>query len=195
VVSRPAEGRGYCIQSPGGKTATGSRHSPAPAEQDFPLIKGVPGIAQVLSLKAKIDCTSAALKQTVRFCATSVNVRIAYATMGRGVPLVRAAHFLTHVELDAAALVWSPWLAELSRDRLLVHHDGRNCGLSDRTASPLGLEAWLSNLQAAIDASKLQRFSLLGCSRGGALAIAYAARNPEGVSSLVLLGAYARGSM
>ena len=137
----------------------------------------------------------ATLKQTVRFCTSSDDVRIAYAMMGRGRPLVRTAHFLTHVELDVASPVWMPWLSELSRDRLLVRYDGRNCGLSDRTTTPLGLDAWLADLEAAIDAAKLDRFSLFGCSQGGAISVAYAARHPERVSSLVLLGAYARGPM
>lgn len=137
----------------------------------------------------------ATLKQAVRFCITNDEVRIAYATMGRGTPLVRTAHFLTHIELDVASPVWAPWLTELSRDRLLVRYDGRNCGLSDRTAAPLSLDAWLTDLEAVIGAAKLERFSLLGCSQGGAISIAYAAKHPERVSSLILLGSYARGPM
>ena len=41
----------------------------------------------------------------------------------------------------------------------------------------------------------LERFALLGMSQGGAIAIAYAARHPEKVSHLVLLGAYGRGML
>lgn len=135
------------------------------------------------------------LRQTVRFCTTGDQVRIAYATMGRGAPVVRAAHFMTHIELDVASPVWVPWLSELSRDRLLVRYDGRNCGLSDRATTPTDLDAWLADLDAVVDAAKLDRFSLFGCSQGGAISIAYAARHPERVTSLVLLGAYARGPM
>jgi hypothetical protein len=36
------------------------------------------------------------LKQTIRFCRADDGVRLAYSTMGKGPPLVRAAHFLTH---------------------------------------------------------------------------------------------------
>lgn len=137
----------------------------------------------------------AALKQTVRFCTTPDGVRIAYATLGRGVPVIRAAHFLTHVELDAASPVWAPWLSELSREHRLVRYDGRNCGLSDRGVQPLDMEAWLADLEAVIESEKLERFALFGCSQGGAISVAYAARHPERVSCLVLLGAYARGFM
>jgi hypothetical protein len=82
------------------------------------------------------------LTQAIRFCTTPVGLRLAYATMGQGLPLVRAAHFLTHLEFDLDSPVWAPWLVELSRERILVRYDGRGCGLSDRTEAELSLDAW-----------------------------------------------------
>jgi pimeloyl-ACP methyl ester carboxylesterase/DNA-binding CsgD family transcriptional regulator len=108
---------------------------------------------------------------------------------------VRAAHFLTHLEFDLDSPVWAPWLVELSRERMLVRYDGRGCGLSDRTAAELSLDAFVADLEAVVDAAGVDRFALLGCSQGCAVSIAYAARHPERVSSLVLLGGYARGLM
>jgi pimeloyl-ACP methyl ester carboxylesterase/DNA-binding CsgD family transcriptional regulator len=134
-------------------------------------------------------------KQTIRFCTARDGVRIAYATMGQGTPLVRAAHFLTHLELDSASPVWQPWLAELTREHRLVRYDGRECGLSDRSGADPSLDAWVADLEAVVDAAGLQRFALFGCSQGGAVSIAYAARHPARVSALVLLGAYARGTL
>ena len=133
------------------------------------------------------------LRQTIRFCTSADGVRIAYATMGAGAPLVRAAHFLTHLEHDLDSPVWQPWLAELSRNGKLIRYDGRGCGLSDRTPAPLSLDAWVADLEAVVDAAGLERFALLGCSQGSAVSIAYAARHPQRVSCLVLLGGYARG--
>lgn len=40
------------------------------------------------------------LRQAIRFCSSRDGTRIAYATMGKGPPLVRGPHFLTHLELD-----------------------------------------------------------------------------------------------
>jgi pimeloyl-ACP methyl ester carboxylesterase len=54
-------------------------------------------------------------------------------------------------------------------------------------------DAWVRDLEAVVDAAGLERFPLLGISQGGPVAIAYAVRNPERVSHLVLLGSYARG--
>lgn len=137
----------------------------------------------------------AALTQAIRFCTSLDGLRLAYATAGQGPALVRAAHFLTHLEFDLDSPVWRPWLAELTRDRLLVRYDGRGCGLSDRSSAALSLDTWVADLEAVVDAAGLERFALLGCSQGCALSVAYAVRHPERVSCLVLLGGYARGPM
>jgi pimeloyl-ACP methyl ester carboxylesterase len=57
----------------------------------------------------------------------------------------------------------------------------------------ISLEAFVRDLEAVVDQLQLERFSLLGISQGGAIAIAYAARHPERVTGLVLHGAYALG--
>lgn len=135
----------------------------------------------------------AGLSQTIRFCATRDGLRLAYATMGQGPPLVRAAHYLTHLEYDLQSPVWRPWLAALSRHHTLLRYDARGCGLSDRTDATPTLDAWVADLEAVVDAAGLERFALFGSSQGCAISIAYAARHPERVSSLVILGGYLRG--
>jgi pimeloyl-ACP methyl ester carboxylesterase/DNA-binding CsgD family transcriptional regulator len=71
--------------------------------------------------------------------------------------------------------------------------DERGCGLSDRDVAEISFEALVRDLEAVVDAAGLERFCLFGTSQGGAMAIEYAARHPERVSHLVLLGSYARG--
>ena len=134
-------------------------------------------------------------RQTLRFCTSLDGTRIAIASIGSGPPLVRAAHWLSHVEYDLQSPVWRSWLTELSRDHSYVRYDQRGCGLSDRDATDLSLDAWVGDLEAVVDSLGLKRFPLFGMSQGGAVAIAYAARHPERVSHLVFAGAYARGSM
>jgi pimeloyl-ACP methyl ester carboxylesterase/DNA-binding CsgD family transcriptional regulator len=136
-----------------------------------------------------------ALRQHISFCQSADGTRIAFAKLGSGPPLVRAAHFLTHLEHDLASPVWRPWLDELSRDHTLVRYDGRGCGLSDRECQDLSLEAALSDLDAVVNATGVEKCSLLGCSQGSAVSIAYAAAHPDRVERLVLYGGYARGLM
>jgi pimeloyl-ACP methyl ester carboxylesterase/DNA-binding CsgD family transcriptional regulator len=141
------------------------------------------------------DTATMSARQRLRFCTSADGTRIAVAAIGSGPPLVRAAHWLSHVEYDLESPVWRPWLAELSRDHSYIRYDQRGCGLSDRDVADLSLDAWVSDLEAVVDSLGLRRFPLLGMSQGGAVAIAYTARHPERVSHLVFAGAYARGTL
>ena len=133
------------------------------------------------------------MKQQIRLCKTHDGVRVAYATTGRGPPLVKVSNWLSHLELDWDSPVWRHWLTELSRDRTLVRYDERGCGLSDWEVPQLSFEAWVSDLETVVDALKLETFPLLGISQGASIAIAYAVRHPERVSHLLIHGGYARG--
>lgn len=117
------------------------------------------------------------------------------AAIGQGPPLLRTAHWLSHVEHDARSPVWTHWLDALSRGHTFIRYDQRGCGLSDWSPPSTSFEAWIDDLEAVVEANGLTRFPLFGMSQGGAIAIAYAARHPEKVSHLVLFGAYARGML
>jgi pimeloyl-ACP methyl ester carboxylesterase len=131
--------------------------------------------------------------QTIRFCTSADGARIAFATVGGGPPLVKAANWLNHLEFDWNSPVWRHWLRELGRDHTLVRYDERGCGLSDWSADEMSVEAWVRDLEAVVDALELERFPLLGISQGAPIAVAYAVRHPERVSHLVLYGGYLRG--
>jgi pimeloyl-ACP methyl ester carboxylesterase/DNA-binding CsgD family transcriptional regulator len=131
------------------------------------------------------------LHQAIRFCTAADGTSIAYATIGHGPPLVKAPHWLTHLEYEAESVLWRHWLQELSRDHQFLRLDQRGCGLSDRDVKELSFEAYVSDLETVVDAAGFERFPLLGASQGGAVAIEYAFRHPERVSQLVLFGAFA----
>jgi pimeloyl-ACP methyl ester carboxylesterase len=133
--------------------------------------------------------------QDVRFTRSGDGTRLAYAVHGHGFPLVRAAHWLTNIDLDWQTPMWRPWFDALG-DRYRFHrYDSRGCGLSQRDATDASLDVLVADLEAIVDAAKLDRFALLGTSQGGAISIAYAVRHPERVSHIVLLGAFARGPL
>jgi pimeloyl-ACP methyl ester carboxylesterase/DNA-binding winged helix-turn-helix (wHTH) protein len=131
--------------------------------------------------------------QQIRFCTARDGVRLAYATLGEGPPLVKAAHWLSHLDYDWESPVWRHWLVELSRRFRLVRYDERGCGLSDWDIPRFSFDDWVDDLETVVDTVGLDRFPLLGLSQGGPVAIAYAVRHPERVSHLVLLGSYAQG--
>ena len=133
------------------------------------------------------------MEQEIKFCTTSDNVTIAFACVGTGPPLVKAANWMNHLERDWHSPVWCHLLDEFSRDQQLVRYDERGTGLSDRKVGDLSLNAFVDDLEAVVNAVGLDRFPLLGISQGGPVAVAYALRHPEKVTHLVLFGSFASG--
>lgn len=117
----------------------------------------------------------------------------AFAKAGEGPPLVRVANWFTHLEVDWDSVIWRHWFEVLAEGRKLIRYDPRGCGLSDRNVKDFHLDAWLSDLEAVVDAAGLRRFSLIGLCQGGVVAAAYVARNPERVSRLILYDSYLCG--
>jgi pimeloyl-ACP methyl ester carboxylesterase len=137
----------------------------------------------------------AAFSQTIRFCSTPDGVRLAYAIVGQGPVLVKAANWLSHLEYDWDSPVWRHWLMALARNHTLVRYDERGCGLSDWYVDEFTLDAWVTDLETVVDALGLERFPLLGISQGASIAVEYAVRHPEKVSRLILYGGYIRGRL
>ncbi|HYG86019.1 MAG TPA: alpha/beta fold hydrolase [Azospirillum sp.] len=131
--------------------------------------------------------------QEIRFCRARDGARIAYATCGQGPPVVRAAHWMSHLEFDWESPVWRHWIDGLSQRSTLIRYDQRGCGLSDWTAKDMSFEAMIADLEAVVDTAGLDRFVLLGLSQSCAVSVAYAVRHPGRVSHLVLYGGYVRG--
>ncbi len=134
-------------------------------------------------------------EQEIRFCHTEDGTRIAYALVGDGPVLVKAANWMTHLDFERRSPVWQHWIDDLSRDRSLLRYDERGCGLSDWDVDRFDFDVWVDDLAAVVDAAGCDRFPLLGVSQGAAVAVAFAVRHPERVSRLVLYGSYARGRM
>jgi pimeloyl-ACP methyl ester carboxylesterase/DNA-binding CsgD family transcriptional regulator len=133
------------------------------------------------------------MQQEIRFCVTSDGVRIAYASVGRGPPIVKAPNWLTHLEYEWETPVWRHWWEELARDHTVIRFDQRGSGLSDWHVQDISFDAWVSDLEAVVAATGAENFALLGISQGGPVAIEYASRHPAKVEKLILYGSYARG--
>jgi class 3 adenylate cyclase len=132
------------------------------------------------------------MEQQIRFCTSSDGTRIAYATVGQGSPVISIRPWFTHLEYEWESPMWRSLIDRLSARHLLIRHDGRGMGLSDRRVSDYSPEAQVRDLEAVVDALGLERFALYGVSQGGATSITYAVRYPERVSHLILQGSFAR---
>jgi DNA-binding winged helix-turn-helix (wHTH) protein/pimeloyl-ACP methyl ester carboxylesterase len=135
-----------------------------------------------------------ASRQEIRFCVTADKVRLAYATVGSGTPLVKVANCFNHLDFEWESPIWRHWVRDLAKGHSIVRYDGRGNGLSEWNVKDVTLEAWVHDLETVVDAASVRKFALMGHSQGGAIAITYAVRHPERVSHLVLCGAYSRGA-
>jgi pimeloyl-ACP methyl ester carboxylesterase len=129
------------------------------------------------------------MEPSLRYARTSDRVTIAYTLTGEGPALV----WLPPVPLSN---VFGQWRVPRFRDayeRLgqhmrLVIYDGRGTGHSQRDVDDFSLEAMLRDLDAVVDHAAIETFALLGYYSSAVTAIAYAARNPDRVTRLVLFG-------
>jgi pimeloyl-ACP methyl ester carboxylesterase/DNA-binding CsgD family transcriptional regulator len=95
--------------------------------------------------------------------------------------------------LDWESPIWRPWLSLLTRRHTLIRYDYRGCGLSDQQSVEFSLEKHIEDLEAVVQAAGLDSFALFAQAGGGAVAMTYAARNPQRTNFLVLYGCQARG--
>jgi pimeloyl-ACP methyl ester carboxylesterase/DNA-binding CsgD family transcriptional regulator len=133
-------------------------------------------------------------RQRIRYLRTADAVQLAWAEVGTGPTLLKAANWLTHLEYDWDSPVWRHWIQFLSAHFRFVRYDERGCGMTDWEVGDLSFDRWVADLEAVADAAEARQFVLLGISQGAATCVAYAAKHPERVSRLVLYGGYARGA-
>jgi class 3 adenylate cyclase/pimeloyl-ACP methyl ester carboxylesterase len=138
---------------------------------------------------------AANLKQEVRYCRAADGVRLAYAKVGSGPAVMRPAHWLGHLEYDWELPIFRHLLLGIARHFTLVRYDARGNGLSDWDVGNISLDHWVSDFGTVADAAGLKRFPVVAFSQGAAVSIAFAARNPERVSRLVICGGFATGRM
>jgi len=100
---------------------------------------------------------------------------------------------LINLEHDWHSPVWRPFLDEFSRAFQVTRYDQRGNGLSDWSIRDSLLDAFVDDLEAVVDAAKIDRFVIYGTSQGAPIAVSYAVRHPDRVSHLILRGGYVKG--
>jgi pimeloyl-ACP methyl ester carboxylesterase/DNA-binding CsgD family transcriptional regulator len=135
------------------------------------------------------------LRQQVGFCPTPRG-RVAYAEVGSGPLLVFPPPWIGHVELEWEFPEVRAFVLGLAGQHRVVRYDRLGTGMSDRlTRRPEDpLDEHVETVAALLAHLGQADASLLGFSYGGCVALAVAARRPELVRRLVLVGAYADGS-
>lgn len=125
---RTVHGRGYQFVGHVDEAAT------PPGATDVPAPNTSQPTGRAAADTPVMSETDSAIRQQIRYCTASDGTRIAYATSGGGPPLVKAANWMTHIDIEWDSSVWRHWLAGLSRQRTLVRYDERGSGLSTATS-------------------------------------------------------------
>jgi pimeloyl-ACP methyl ester carboxylesterase len=149
------------------------------------------GLASPLPVGHNVD-SPIRRSESPRFVQATDGTCLAWDSVGenRAPPLVKAANWLSHLDLDWEAPIWTDLFRGLAHHRRLFRYDERGCGLSDWHVPEISFETFVTDLEAVVDAAGLERFPLLGISQGASVAIEYAARHPHRVTHLILLGGY-----
>lgn len=161
-------------------------------------LKNIARAVEVFALDTDVGGSEGAsshakLHQEIHYCRAPDGVRLAWAKVGAGPPLVRTGLWMSHLEHEWENPIRRPSLVNLAKDFTLIRYDARGNGLSDWDVAELSLDAWVSDLETVVDDARLKRFPILGISQGCAVSITYAVRHPERVSHLVLYGGFAVG--
>lgn len=161
------------------------------------VIKTIPRRGYLFTLDPRrepsCDQEIADIRETVSFCHTRDGVRIAMASIGQGLPLIRTPTWFNHLAYDWKVEFRGALYRALASECQLIRYDGRGSGLSERHVPEIAFQGFEDDLAAVTDNIHPPHYGLLGISFGGCIAAAHAARHPERISKLVLVGAYARG--
>ncbi len=133
------------------------------------------------------------MEPRIQYAKTKDGVSIAYSTLGKGMPFVHmpVAPF-SHLQLNWGLPEWRSWDERLAKKWQLVRYDAGGSGLSDRDVTDFSLDANGRDLEAVVDRLGVERFALFAPSSSGPAGIAYAVRQPERVSHLILWNSVAR---
>ena len=132
------------------------------------------------------------MEPRIQYAKTKDGVNIAYFTMGDGVPFVQMPTApWDHIRLDHETHGRQRCDSIAARMRL-IRYDARGCGLSTRNVSEFSLETFVEDLRCVVDELAFEHFVLAAEAGVAPVAIAYAAREPERVSHLVLRSGGAR---
>lgn len=125
--------------------------------------------------------------------AVSGDIRIAYQVLGDGpIDLVYVPGWVSHLEYGWESPRVASFYKRLASFSRLILFDKRGTGLSDRAAGLPDIEQRMDDVRAVMDAVGSKKAALLSMSEGGGMSIAFAAKYPERVSALMLVGAFAK---
>lgn len=131
--------------------------------------------------------------QRIRYTRTSEGQSLAYAVIGAGPPVVRGAYTTTDLEAEWNTPSEREHFDAIAERFSLLRFDPIGFGRSDRTLDRFSFDAVAEQLKSVVDAAGFSRFGLYSESGGALTSIRFAAKYPDRVRRLVIVGGYAEG--
>jgi aminoacrylate hydrolase len=98
--------------------------------------------------------------------------------------------------LGGSAGYWAPNIAALADRHRVILYDHRGTGRSDRALQPdLDVDDMADDVIALLDGLGIERASLIGHAAGGVIGLAIALKQPERLTSLVVINGFAAPDM
>lgn len=85
---------------------------------------------------------------------------------------------------------WQPLVEHLKNDYQILRYDLRGHGLSEEGYDDITMDVYLEDLLYLLDELNLKMVTLAGLSLGGAIALNFAIKHPERVSSMLLMSTF-----
>src|SRR3954452_9437373 len=120
---------------------------------------------------------------------------VAYQVIGEGpLVVVFVPEGTSHLEVQWEDPASAHFLHRLASFARIVMFDKRGVGLSDPLPPDqgAGLDPWMDDMNAVLDAADCDRVALVGTGAGGPMTMLYAASHPERTSALVCCNSAAR---
>lgn len=133
--------------------------------------------------------------QRIRYVRNAEGVSLAYAITGSGPPLIRMGPVGTDLEAEWRVASERAMFDRLADRFRLLRFDHQGFGQSDRRLEKIDFDKSAENVATVADSAGFDRFALYSESGGAIPALHFAARYPERVSRLVLIGGYVDGRM
>jgi DNA-binding winged helix-turn-helix (wHTH) protein/alpha-beta hydrolase superfamily lysophospholipase len=160
--------------------------------------RGLKLVAQVKTNGAPLASDPAARRAPprIRYTATPEGHSLAYALSGAGLPVMRSNPVIAS-DLEREWHVDGIWqgLEAISGQNTLLRFDTLGVGCSGREGGTKDPAAQAEHMRMVADAAGLERFAIYSESGGCKRAITFAARYPDRVSRLAMIGGYVDGPM
>ena len=189
---------GACLVSKTAVDVAGTSLAVSLRPESSMRLKGLPNPVDAFSIDLDGDSRHSknvrqSTSQDIRFATSDDGTTLAWTSTGTGRQMLATPNWLRHLEYDWTMNTIAGWIPLLSERYSLVRFDGRNNGLSERGVEDISLDRLVEDILAVLDSAEIDRIPVFGISFGATLAAAFAARHPDRVSGLVLLGGFTQG--